>query len=60
MNIIRDWESLHTKFCSVCVFLIVTPSKLFKLVFDPFSLLRDNLNGQFKLQTKKTKTKFPK
>ena len=30
--------SPETKFCSVCVFLIVTPSKLFALVFD-FSAL---------------------
>ncbi len=34
MNINRDYVSLETKFCSVCVFLIVTPSKLFALVFD--------------------------
>ena len=26
--------SLETKFCSVCVFLIVTPSKLSVLAFD--------------------------
>ncbi len=44
MNINRDQESLETKFSSVCVFLISTPSKLFVLVFDIFALLRDNLN----------------
>ena len=44
MNINRDYVSLETKFCSVCVFLIVTPSKLFALVFDFSALLGDNLN----------------
>ncbi len=44
MNINRDYVSLKTKFCSVCVFLIVTPSKLFALVFDFSALLGDNLN----------------
>ncbi len=44
MNIYRDYVSLETKFCSVCVFLIVTPSKLFVLVFDFSALLGDNLN----------------
>ncbi len=28
MNINRDYVSLETKFCSVCVFLIVTASRL--------------------------------
>ncbi len=28
MNINRDYVSLETKFCSVCVFLIATPSKV--------------------------------
>ncbi len=41
MNINRDYVSLETKFCSVCVFLIVTPSKLFALVFDFSALLGD-------------------
>ncbi len=41
MNINRDCVSLETKFCSVCVFSIVTPSKLFALVFDFFALLKD-------------------
>ena len=44
MNINRDYVSLETKFCSVCVFLIVTPSKLFALVLDFSALLGDNLN----------------
>ncbi len=45
MNINRDYVSLETKFCSVCVFLIVTScSKLFALVFDFSALLGDNLN----------------
>ena len=44
MNINRDCVSLETKFCSVCVFLIVIPSKLFALVFDFSALLGDNLN----------------
>ena len=44
MNINRDYISLETKFCSVCVFLIVTPSKLFALVFDFSALLGDNPN----------------
>ena len=44
MNINRDYVSLETKFCSVCVFLIVNPSKLFALVFDFSALLGDNLN----------------
>ena len=44
MNINRDYVSLETKFCSVCVFLIVTPSKLFTLVLDFSPLLGDNLN----------------
>ena len=44
LNINRDYVSLETKFCSVCVFLIVTPSKLFALIFDFSSLLGDNLN----------------
>ena len=35
MNINRDYVSLETKYCYVCVFLIVTPSKLFALVFFP-------------------------
>ena len=40
MNINRDYTYiLETKFCFACVFLIVTPSKLFALVFD-FSALR--------------------
>ena len=39
MNINRDYVSLETKFCSVCVFLIVTPSELFPLVFDFSALL---------------------
>ncbi len=43
-NINRDYVSLETKFCSVCVFLIVTSSKLFALVFDFLALLGDNLN----------------
>ena len=34
MNVNRDYVSLETEFCFVCVFLIVTPSKLFALVFD--------------------------
>ncbi len=44
MNINRDYVSPETKFCSVCVFSIVTPSKLFGLVFDFSALLEDNLN----------------
>ena len=44
MNINRDQESLETKFCSVCVFLIATSSKLFALLFDLFPLLRANFN----------------
>ncbi len=44
MNLKRDYVSLETTFCSVCVFLIVTPSKLFALVFDFSALLGDNLN----------------
>ena len=44
MNINRDYVSLEIKFCSVCVFLIITPSKLFALVFDFSALLGDNLN----------------
>ena len=44
MNINRDYVSLETKFCSVCVFLIVIPSKLFALVLDFPVLLGDNLN----------------
>ena len=44
MNINRDYVSLETKFCSVCVFLVVTPSKLSALVFDFSALLGDNLN----------------
>ncbi len=44
MSINSDYVSLETKFCSVCVFLIVTPSKLFPLVFDFSVLLEDNLN----------------
>ena len=44
MNINRDYVSLETKFCSVCVFLIVTPSELFALVFDFSALLGNNLN----------------
>ena len=44
MSINCDYVSVKTKFCYVCVFLIVTPSKLSALVFD-FSVLRgDNLN----------------
>ena len=42
MNRNHDYVSLETKFCSV--FLIVTPSKLFALVFDFSALLGDNLN----------------
>ena len=55
MNINRDYVSLETKFCSVCVFLIVTPSKLFALVFDFFALLGaqgDNLAVYFLLYAK--------
>ena len=44
MNINRDYVSLETKFCSVCVFLFVTSSKLFALVFDFSALLGDKLN----------------
>ncbi len=44
MNINHDYVSLETEFCSVCVFLIVTPRKLFALVFDFSTLLGDNLN----------------
>ncbi len=44
MNINRDHVSLETKYCSVGVFLIVTPSKPFVLVFDFSALLGDNLN----------------
>ncbi len=44
MNINRDYVFLETEFCSVCVFLIVTPSKLFALVFDFSALLGDNPN----------------
>ena len=44
MNRNRDYVSLETKFCSACVFLIVTSSKLFALVFDFSALLGDNLN----------------
>ncbi len=44
MNINRDYVFLETKFCSVCVFSIATPSKLFALVFDFSALLGDNLN----------------
>ena len=39
MNINRDYVSLETKFCSVCVFLIVTPRKLFALVFDFYIII---------------------
>ena len=46
MNINRDCVSLKTKFCSVCVFFIVTSSKLFALVFDFSALLGDNLNNE--------------
>ncbi len=41
MNINRDYVSLETKFCSVCVSY---SSKLFALVFDFSALLGDNLN----------------
>ena len=44
MNINRDYVSVETKFCPVCVFLIVTPSKHFALVFVFSALLGDNLN----------------
>ncbi len=44
MKINHDYVSLETKFCSVCVVLIVTPSKLFALVFDFSALLGGNLN----------------
>ena len=44
MNINRGYVSLETEFCSVCVFLIITPSKPFALVFDFSALLGDNLN----------------
>ena len=44
MNRNRDYVSLETKFCSVCVFLIVTPSNLFALAFDFSALLGDNPN----------------
>ncbi len=44
MNINRDYVSLKIKFCSVWVFLIIAPSKLFALVFDVSTLLGDNLN----------------
>ena len=44
MNINCEYVSLETKFCSFCVFLIVTPSKLIALVFDFSALLGDNLN----------------
>ena len=44
MNINHDYVSVETKFCSVCIFLIVTSSKLFALVFDFSALLGDNLN----------------
>ena len=43
MNINRDYVSLETKFGSGCVFLIVTPSMLFALVFDFSALLGNNL-----------------
>ncbi len=42
MNINRNYVSPETKFCSVCVFLIVTSSKLFALVFDFSALVGDN------------------
>ncbi len=38
MNINRDYVFLETKFCSVCVLLIVTPSKLFAFVFDEIAV----------------------
>ena len=39
MNINRDWESLETKFCSVCVFLITTPmQQAFRARIRPFPL----------------------
>ncbi len=44
MNINHYYVSLETKFCSVCVFLIVTSSRLFALVFDFSALLGNNLN----------------
>ncbi len=44
LNVNRNYVFLGFKFCSVCVFLIVTPSKLFALVFDFSALLGDNLN----------------
>ena len=43
MNINRHNVSQQTKFCSVCVFLIVNPSKLFALVSNFSALLGDNL-----------------
>ena len=50
-NINRDKKSLGTKFCSVCVFLVATLSKLFALVFDffGFPLLPNNVRSCTKL-----------
>ena len=39
MKINRDYVSLETELCFVCVFLIVSLSKLFALVFDFSALL---------------------
>ncbi len=46
ININRDCVSLETKFYSVYLFLIVTSSKLFALVFDFSALLGENLNNE--------------
>ena len=40
MNIYRDYGSLETKLCSVCVFLIVTPSKAFRARIRLFPFAR--------------------
>ena len=44
LGVNRDNVSVETKICFVSVFLIVTTSKLFALVFDFSALLGDNLN----------------
>ena len=43
----RDYVSPETEFCSVCVFLIVTPSKLFRLVFDFSAVLSSAVLSEF-------------